>query len=110
MRRRTTTKQLQQALSDNMLAISKAEAYNKTTCQIDEISIGTFKDSLDFLCETIFSDSIGWYFERDYKTGDYIIECSRMDRSVDNIITVYLHVCGDVGGEDVERILLFTEE
>lgn len=110
MRRRTTTQKLNTAITNNMLAISKAEKYSKTTQKTDVIAPETLKDSLDFLCETIFSDSIGWYFERDHRTGSYIVECSRMDGSVDFIITVYLDVCSGINGEDIEKALLFMDE
>ena len=110
MQKRTTTKQLQQVITNNLLRIIKAEIYHKSTRQTDEISVATFKDSLDFLCETIFVDSIGWYFERNHKTGDYEVDCSRMDGSSDIIVTVYLRVADGVDREDIERTLLFLEE
>lgn len=110
MRRRTTTQKLHNALSNNLLTVEKAESYNKTTRQTEEISVDTFKDGLDFLCETIFADSIGWYFEKGHVTGNYEIDCSRMDRSSDIVISA--HLCANEGVNDVEinDALLFLEE
>ncbi len=110
MQKRTTTKQLQQVITNNLLRIIKAEIYHKSTRQTDEISVATFKDSLDFLCETIFVDSIGWYFERNHKTGDYEVDCSRMDGSSDIIVIAHLCANGGVSVEDVTNALLMMEE
>ena len=110
MRKRTTTKQLHNALSNNLLTVEKAELYNKTTRKTEGISIDTFKDSIEFLCETIFAPCIGWYFEKNHVTGNYEVDCSRMDGSVDIIVTVYLRVCEGASREDVEKTLLLLEE
>ena len=59
MRKRTTTGQLQQAITNNLLHIEKVEIYHKSTHKTDKISIDSFKDSLDFSCETIFAPCIG---------------------------------------------------
>lgn len=110
MRRRTTTQKLYDALSNNLLTVEKAELYNKTTRKTEGISIDTFKDSIEFLCETIFAPCIGWYFEENHVTGNYEVDCSRMDGSVDIIVTVYLRVCEGANAEDVEKTLLLLEE
>ena len=104
MRKRTTTKQLHNALSNNLLTVEKAELYNKTTRKTEGISIDTFKDSIEFLCETIFAPCIGWYFEKNHVTGNYEVDCSRMDGSVDIIVTVYLRVCEGASREDIEKV------
>lgn len=110
MRKRTTTKQLHNALSNNLLTVEKAELYNKTTRKTEGISIDTFKDSIEFLCETIFAPCIGWYFEENHVTGNYEVDCSRMDGSVDIIVTVYLRVCEGASREDIEKTLSVSEE
>lgn len=110
MRRKTTTRQIQQAIKNNLLKLTKAEKYSKSTRKTTIISIDTFKESLDFLCETIFSDAIGWHYERDYRTGEYIIEAGRMDGDVDFIFIAHLCACDDSNVEDIERILKFEEE
>ena len=110
MRKRTTTKQLHNAFSNNLLTVEKAELYNKTTRKTEGISIDTFKDSIEFLCETIFAPCIGWYFEKNHVTGNYEVDCSRMDGSVDIIVTVYLRVCEGASREDIEKTLLLLEE
>lgn len=110
MRKRTTTKQLHNALSNNLLTVEKAELYNKTTRKTEGISIDTFKDSIEFLCETIFAPCIGWYFEKNHVTGNYEVDCSRMDGSVDIIVTVYLRVCEGASREDIEKTLSVIEK
>ena len=110
MRRKTTTRQIQQAIKNNLLKLTKAEKYSKSTRKTTIISIDTFKESLDFLCETIFSDAIGWHYERDHETGDYEVECSRMNGDVDFIFIAYLCACDGVGREDVDNVLNVIEE
>lgn len=110
MRKRTTTKQLHNALSNNLLTVEKAELYNKTTRKTEGISIDTFKDSIEFLCETIFAPCIGWYFEKDCKTGNYEIDCGRMNPNTDLIVIAHLRANDNVDSEDIEQALLFVEE
>lgn len=55
-------------------------------------------------------DCVGWHYERDYRTGDYIIETGRMDGSVEKIIVVYLDVCNGACRENIEKVLEVTEE
>lgn len=112
MRRRTTTKQLNEALSNNLLQITKVEVYNKTSRKTDVIDINSFKENLDFLAESgIFSDCISWYYEDNCNTdSDYIVECCRMDRSVDVIVTVYLNVADGIDRDELERMLSPIEE
>lgn len=112
MRKRTTTKQLNEALSRNLLQIVKVEVYGKTSRRTDVIDVNTFRENLDFLSESgIFSCCIGWYYENNCDSGsDYIAECSRMDSSVDVIVTVYLNVGDGVDIEELERMLSPVEE
>lgn len=109
MRRRTTTKQLNTAITNNLLTIEKAETYSKTTHQTDQISADQFKDSLDFLCETIFAPCIGWYFEK-HKTGNYEIDCSRMNPNTDLIVIAHLRANDNVDSEDIDKALRMIEE
>lgn len=110
MRRRTTTKQLHNALSNNLLTVEKAESYNKTSRKTEEITSDTFKDSLDFLCETVFAPCIGWYYEKNHKTGNYEVDCSRMDGSSDIVIIAHLCVNSGINAEDIDKALLFQED
>lgn len=110
MRKRTTTQQLHNALSNNLMTIERIESYNKTTRQTDVISIDTFKDSLDFLYETIFADSVGWHYEKNHKTDDYEIEMGRMDGNSDVIITAYFRKNDGVTDQDIKDVLLKIEE
>jgi len=110
MKKRTTTQQLQQAISDNLLKLIKAEKYSKSTRKTTTISTDTFKDDLDFLCETIFVDCVGWHFEYDIKERQYIIETGRMNGDVDFIFIVHLCVNDGVDREDVDNVLNVIEE
>lgn len=110
MRKRTTTGQLNSAINNNLLTVERAESYNKTSRKTEVISIDTLKDGLDFLCETIFAPCIGWYYEKNHKTGNYEVDCSRMDGSSD--IVIIAHLCANDGVSDTEinEALLFQEE
>ena len=110
MRRKTTTKKLQQAIKDDLLKLVKAEKYSKSTRKTTTISTDTFIESLDFLCETIFSDAIGWHYEYDIKAKQYIIECSRMDGDSDIIIIAHLCVNDGVKIENVDKAFRVIEE
>lgn len=110
MKRMTTTKQISDALSNNLLQIAKAEVYHKTSRETDIIT-DSFLEDFQFLCESgCFMDCVGWHYERDYRTNDYIIETGRMDGDVDTIVTVYLRVNDGVNVENIEKALLFVEE
>lgn len=109
MKRMTTTKQIRAVLSNNLLQISKAEVYHKTSRETDIIT-DSFLEDFQFLCESgCFMDCVGWHYERDYRTGDYIIETGRMDGDVDTIVTVYLRVNDGVNAEEINKTLLFEE-
>ena len=110
MRRKTSTQKINTAITNNMLYIIKAEKYNKTTHKTDVIAPDTFKESLEFLCESIFVDSIGWYYEKEHNTGQYLVECGRMDGSTDNIISAYLGEKDGISGEEIEGTLLLMED
>ncbi len=110
MQKRSTTKQIQQAIKNNLLKLVKAEKYSKSTRKTTTISTETFKDDLDFLCETIFADSIGWHYEYDIKSKQYIIECGRMNGDADFMFIAHLCACDDSNAENIERILKIEEE
>lgn len=109
--RKTTTLQIQNAIKNNYLHLEKAEIYNKSTQETETIPNDKFMESFDYFCESgLFMDAIGWHFERDYRTGIYEIECSRMDGSVDVIITAYFRKSDDVNEEDIDEMLLKIED
>ena len=108
--RRTTTQKLQQVITNNLLHITKAEIYNKTTQETETIPNDNFLESFDFLCEAIFSQCIGCYYEKNIKTKDYEIECCRRDGSVDVITTAYFRKSDGVNEEDIDEMLLKIEE
>lgn len=109
MQKRSTTKQIQQAIKNNLLKLVKAEKYSKSTHKTTTISTDTFKDDLDFLCETIFADCVGWHYELNHETGNYEVETGRMDGDSDFIFIAHLCVNDNTSVEEVERILKFDE-
>ncbi len=112
MRRRTTTKQLQQVITSNLLHITKAEVYYKTSRKTETIDTDKFKDSLDFLCESdVFADFVDWHYEKNISAkNEYILDSGAMNPYSENVVTVYLCVTDGVNVEDIERALLFLEE
>lgn len=110
MKRMTTTKQISDVLSNNLLQVTKAEVYYKTSRKADIIT-DSFLENLQFLCESgCFMDCVGWYYERDYRMGEYILETGRMDGNSENVVIAHLCVCEGANVEDIERTLLFVEE
>lgn len=110
MKKRTTTKQIQQVITNNLLKLIRAEKYSKSTSKTDIIEADLFKDSLDFLCESLFADCIGWYYERNHETGDYVIETGRMTGESDFIFIAHLCVNDGVKVEDVDNALSVIED
>lgn len=111
MRKVTTTKKINEAINSNLLHITKAEVYNKTSGKTETMNTDRFTENFSFLCESgIFADAIGWHCERDCKTGLYITECGRMNPDVETIVTIYLHVCESACRENVEKVLSVSEE
>ena len=88
MRKRTTTQKLHEAITDNLLQITKAEIYYKTSRKTETIDVAKIHENLSFLCEAgIFSDAIGWHYERDHKLNGYIAETGRMNPDTEIIVT-----------------------
>lgn len=111
MRKKTITQKLNTAITNNLLHITKAEIYYKSSGKTETIDTDRLTENFNFLCESgIFMDAIGWHFERDYKTGNYAIETGRMNPNVEIIITVYLGVSESVDREEVEKALSVSEE
>lgn len=110
MKKRTTAKQLSSAINNNLLKLQKAQCYYKASRKTELIDADTFRESLDFLCETIFASCIGWTYEKNYKTNGYIAECSRTDGNAENIITLYFGTGDGVERECIDRALSVIEE
>lgn len=109
MKRITTTKQISNVLSNNLVQVAKAEVYYKTSRETDIIT-DSFLENFQFLCESgCFMDCVGWHYEKDYRTGDYIIETGRMDGNSENVVIAHLHVNNGVNVEDIEKELLLQE-
>lgn len=110
MKRRTTTKKINDAITNNLVKLTKAEIYHKTTRKTEPIVNDTLIENLQLLSEAdYFADCIGWTFERDYKTNGYITECSRTDGYSENIVTLYLSAGDGVSNGDVEKVLVKEE-
>ena len=110
MRRRTTTQKLNAAITNNLLKVTRAECYYKTSRRTVSIDDDTFIENLQFLSEAgYFADCIGWTYEKDFKTNGYIVECSRTDGNSENIVTVYLCANDGVSDGDLERVLVIEE-
>lgn len=106
----TTSKQISNVLSNNLLQVTKAECYHKTSRETETIT-DSFLENFQFLCESgCFMDCVGWHYERNYITGDYVIETGYMDPNSENAITVYLNVNEGISIEDIDKALLFIEE
>lgn len=111
MRRRTTTKKINEAITNNLLQIERSEIYYKTSRRTEIIEAVKIHENLQFLCESgCFADAVGWHYERDIKSKGYIVETGRMNPDVETIVTVYLSVCNGACRENVEKTLSAIEE
>lgn len=111
MRKTTTTTKINEAITNNLLQIEKAEVYHKTSGKTESIDADKIHENLSFLCESgCFMDALGWHYDRDIKANGYIAECGRMNPDAEIIITVYLGICNGACKENVEKELEVTEE
>ena len=111
MKRKTTTAQINEALTNDLLTITRTEVYYKSSRQTDHINPESFIEDFQFLCESgIFADCVGWHYQKDYKTNQYIAEAGRTDAYSENIATVHMCVNEGVSDEDVKKVLLMKEE
>lgn len=111
MKRRTTTAQINEALTSNLLTVTKAECYHKTSRITDLIEVESFLEDFQFLCEAnVFINCVGWTCQQDHRTGLYILEAGRTDAYSENIITIHMRVNKGVKIEDIERALKIEEE
>lgn len=110
MRRRTTTAQINATLP--MMEVIKAEYYNKDTYTTTAIDTATFTENLQFLAESgKLTDCMGWTYERNPGSkSEYIIESGRMNQESNAFVTAWMRLNDGVNSEDLEKILLLTEE
>ena len=110
MRRRTTTAQINDALP--FMEVIKAEYYNKDTYTTTDIDTATFTENLQFLAEAgKLTDCMGWTYERNPGSkSEYIFESGRMNQESNAFVTVHMRLKDDVNSEDLEKMLLITEE
>ncbi len=111
MRRRTTTKQLLESITNGLLQITKAECSYKSSNRIDEISKETFLDSLAFINESgVFANFIDWHYEENLSEKDeYKIGSGAMNPYSESVVTVYLRVGDGANEEEINKMLLFEE-
>lgn len=111
MKRITTAKKINEAITNNLLQIMRTEVHYKTSNKTETIDADKFYEDFNFLCESgCFANALGWHYERDIKTNGYIAECGRNNRDSEIIITVYLSVCNGASKENVEKTLSVIEE
>ncbi len=111
MKRKTTTAKINEALTTNLLTVTRAEVYHKTSRQTNVINPESFIEDFKFLCESnIFMDCVGWTYQQNHRTGGYVLETGRSDGDSENIITIFLRVNENVNVEDIERTLKIEEE
>lgn len=111
MRKVTTTKKINKAITNNLVKAEKVEVYYKTSGKTEIMDTNKFTENFSFLCESgVFMDAIGWHYERDIQNKGYIVETGRMNPDSEIIVTVYLSVCDGACKENVEKVLKVTEE
>lgn len=110
MKRRITTAQINAALP--MMEVVKTEYYNKDTYTTTDIDTATFTENLQFLAESgKLIDCMGWTYERNPDADkEYIFETGRMNAESNAFVTVWMQLKDGVNREDLEKILLITEE
>ncbi len=111
MKRRTTTAQINEALTNDLLTITRTEVYYKSSRQTDHINPESFIEDFQFLCESnIFMDCVGWTYQQDHRTGGYVLEAGRGDSDSENIIIIFMRANNGVSDDDVKNALLMKEE
>lgn len=111
MRKVTTTKKINEAIANNLLYITRAEVYYKTSGKKEIMDVNRFTENLSFFCESgVFANALGWHYEKDIKTSGYIAETGRMNPDVEIVILVYLGVCEGACSENIEKVLEVSEE
>lgn len=110
MRRRTTTTQINAALP--LMEVIKAEHYNKSTYTTTTIDTETFTENMQFLAESgKLIDCLGWTYEKNPDSNsEYIFETGRMNQECNAFVTAWMRLKDGVNSEDLEKILLLTEE
>lgn len=110
MKRRTTTKKINDAITNNLVKLTKAKVYHKATRKTEPIVNDTLIENLQLLSESdVFASCIGWTYEKNYKTNGYIAKCGRTEGNAENIITLYLSAGDGVSNEDIEKALVKEE-
>lgn len=110
MKRRTTTAQINNALP--MMEVIKAESYNKDTYTTTAIDNATFTENMQFIAESgKLIDCLGWTYERNPGSkSEYIFETGRMNAECNAYVTAWMRLNDGVNSDEVEKILLITEE
>lgn len=112
MRKRTTTKQLLEAITTKgLLEVIKVECSHKSSSRIDEMDKGTFLDNLAFINESgIFAGFIDWHYESGLPGKDgYTAGSGAMNPYTENVVTVYMEPSEGVTEEGIAKALHFEE-
>lgn len=112
MKRNTTTKQLSDAIANNILAVTKVKCeYKEIEERTEIINNDAFIESLQYLNESgVLADNVDWKYEKKlHSDGEYVVESGRMNPYANNIITVHLRVCDGISDDKV-KVLLRKEE
>lgn len=108
MKRNTTTKQLNDAITNNILAVTKVKCEYKEIEECTEIiNNDAFIESLQYLNESgVLAANVDWKYEKSiHSNGEYIVESGRMNPYAGNIITVHIRACDGVSDDEVETLL-----
>lgn len=112
MKRNTTTKQLNDAITNNILAVTKVKCeYKEIEERTEIINNDAFIELLQYLNESgVLAANVDWKYEKSiHSDREYIVESGCMNPYADNIIIVHLRVCNGVSDDEVEKILLAIE-
>lgn len=112
MKKQTTTKQLFEAIKNDMLKVTKVEVHYKSSNKTDRLkNIVAFQESLEYLLEAgIFADCISWHYENKYGTRDYRADSGSMNPYSEKVIIIHLCACDGTNVEDVNKALGMIEE
>lgn len=110
MKRRTTTAQINASLP--FMEVIKAQSYDKNTYTTTAIDTETFTENMQFLAESgKLIDCLGWTYERNLDSkSEYIFETGRMNAECNAFVTAWMRLKDGVRCDEVEKILLITEE
>ena len=110
MSRRILLSDLIEVIERKMISVDKIECNTKFSgdiTEIDQIATEKFIDSIQFLNETIFKDSVDFFYEF---TGEnsILIECGMKNIYMEEYYRVKCSVCDGVSAKEVDKKLRET--